>query len=257
MKGNTLFALLILLLLTGHTALAQQQTVDMVTMKNGKVFTGKIKHYEPGKTLELQQADGSSVELSDEEIAKIQQGMEVNDKSLAKNETLEVPKAKTLGFYTTSMLSFAAGENEDELSLGAGFSQVFGYHVQPALGFGFGFGVDNYSRRGETVYPIFAELRTFLPSEKQTGNFYGLVDGGYAIGFPRDHLDIIKAQGGLMGHAALGYRAATVEGLDIYVDLGVKYQQAHFERSLYNGDLEVRDVDFRRLVIRVGLGFWK
>lgn len=260
MKGNTLCALLFLLLFSGNMAFGQKQTLDKVTMKNGQVLLGNIKHYEPGKTLELEQADGSVLELQDAEISQIQQGVETKKTEPSKLETMKIPVTKKQGLYTNSMLSFAAGGSDsggEGLSLGAGFSQVVGYHFQPSLGLGFGIGVDNYARRGETVYPVFAELHSFLPSRKKTGNFYGLLDVGYAIGFPRDHLDITKAEGGLMGYAALGYRAATVEGLDINVDLGFKFQRAHFERSLYNGDLEVRDVDFRRLVIRVGLGLWK
>jgi len=257
MKGNTLFTLLLLLLACGQ-AFAQNQPVDVVTLKDGQRLTGKVKQYEPGKTLVFVKEDGTTVELADSEITKIQQGVApIAESDNSASRAAPIPEARTLGFYGTSMLSFAGGDSDEGLSLGAGFSQSFGYHLKPYLGIGVGFGIDNYSRRGEVVYPIFAEVRSFLPSKKGTGNFYAFAAGGYAFAFEREQLDITTANGGLMGQFAFGYRAATVEGLDIFVDLGPKFQAAHFERTLYNGDLEVRDVDYKRLVIRVGIGFWK
>ena len=262
MKENTQFMLLLLMLvLAWNPASAQGQRVDVVTMKDGKTLTGKIMQYSPGSILRLEQPDGTMVELSDDDIAKIQQGIEPSkdeDKRASAKKSALAPTAKTHGLYATSMLSFAAGNSDaGGLLLGAGFSQAFGYQLNQYLGVGFGFGIDNYSRRGETVYPIFGEVRSFLPSKKTSGNFYAMAAGGYSLAFPRKSLDITKANGGVVGHMAIGYRAVTAEGIDIYVDIGPKFQHAHFERRLYNGDVETRSVDFRRIVLRVGLGLWK
>lgn len=262
MKEKALFTLL-LLFFVGYwnSATAQVPGTDVVTLKDGKILKGKILRYTPGQTLQLEQADGQTVELADTDIAKIQQGLAITAeevKNLPTKKLNELPTAKTRGIYATSMLSFAVGSSDPEgLALGAGFSQVVGYQTNQWLGLGCGFGVDNYSRGGETVYPIFAEVRSFLPSKSKTGNFYLSAAGGYALAFERKSLDITNAEGGPMGHFALGYRAATAEGLDIYVDLGAKFQRAHFERRLYNGDTEFRDIDFKRIVIRVGIGLWK
>ncbi len=262
MKENALFTLLLLLLVGAwNPATAQAPGTDVVTLKDGKILKGKILRYTPGQTLQLEQADGQTVELADTDIAKIQQGMALTSeevKNLPTRKVNELPTAKTRGTYTTSMLSFAAGDSGAEgLALGAGFSQVVGYQLSRWLGLGGGFGVDNYSRRGETVYPIFGEVRSFLPSKSNAGNFYALAAGGYALAFGRKSLEITNAKGGPMGHFAIGYRAATAEGLDIYVDLGPKFQRAHFERTLFNGDVEYRDIDFKRIVVRVGIGLWK
>jgi hypothetical protein len=262
MKENTLIVLLMLFVAVApFQVFAQKSTIDIVTMKDGRVLKGEILQYSPGETLVFQPSDGQKMELADSDVAKIQQGMEMDAaaiKQLPTNKTKGLPTAKTHGLYANSMLSFAVGSSGDEgLSLGAGFSEVVGYQLNKVLGLGVGFGIDNYSRRGETVYPIFAEVRALLPSEKSSGNFYALAGGGYSLGFPRKSLDINKAEGGPMGYFALGYRAATIEGVDIYLDLGAKFQEAHFIRTLYNGDVEVRDINFRRIVIRVGIGLWK
>jgi hypothetical protein len=258
MKENTLTVLLLLVLTVApFSAFAQSASIDIVTMKDGRVLKGQIQQYKPGQTLLLQTEDGQKLEIVDADVSKIQQGVEPGTQE-ANRKTNELPTARTRGLYANSMLSFAVGNSDDEgVSLGAGFSQVFGKQLGDVLGLGLGIGIDNYSRRGETVYPLFGELRAMFPSKKESGGFYALAGGGFSLGFPRKSLDISKAEGGPMGYLAIGYRAATTEGVDIYMDLGAKFQRAHFERKLYNGDLEVRDIDFRRIVIRVGIGLWK
>ncbi len=259
MKKNTLFLLLLFLFLgKWNLATAQTPSIDVVTMKDGKIYKGKILSYTPGQQLVFQQDDGQRLELQDVDISKILQGTQQGNEATENKPTSKqngLPSAKTRGLYGSSMLSFALGGSDSEgLALGAGFSQVIGYQITKAFGVGVGFGVDNYSRRGDTVYPLFAEVRNFLPSKSNTGNFYLTAGGGYSLAFPRESLEITSAKGGPMGQFAIGYRAATIEGIDIFVDLGAKFQSAHFERMLHNGDFEERDVEFRRMVIRVGIG---
>ncbi|MCC6725734.1 MAG: hypothetical protein IT258_14590 [Saprospiraceae bacterium] len=258
MKENTLIALLLFMLAVApYQASSQTATIDIVTMKDGRVLKGKIQSYSPGQQLRFETAEGQTLELADADVAKIQQGAKLGDEE-ANRKANELPTARTRGLYANSMLSFAVGRSGEEgLSLGAGFSEVVGYQFTRVFGAGFGFGIDNYSRRGETVYPLFGELRAMFPSKKSTGNFYATAGGGYSLGIPRKSLDISEAEGGPMGYFALGYRAATIEGIDIYLDLGAKFQSAHFVRTLYNGDVEVRDIDFKRIVFRVGIGLWK
>ncbi len=262
MIQKLLSVLLVLLFLsTWHPLSAQAPITDIVNMKDGRILSGKIIYYMPGGSLRLELPDGTVQELLDRDISKIQQGAALNkgENKQKSPKKMEVqPLARTQGLYAVSMLAFAAGQGANEgLALGAGFSQVFGFQFNRLLGIGAGFGVDNYSRRGETVYPIFGEVRSFLTSKKQSGNFYALGAGGYSFAFAREQREITNANGGLMVHFALGYRAITEEGIDINVDIGPKFQAAHFERKLFNGDTEFRDVNFQRIVIRVGLGLWK
>ena len=165
--------------------------------------------------------------------------------------------AKSRGIYNTTMLSFAMGSGtENGLALGAGLSNVTGFQTK-TIGIGIGIGVDNYARRGETVYPIFAELRGFIPSKNKQGNYYLSAAGGYGLAFKREKIDITNAEGGYMIHPAFGYRVATADGMDVNVDLGIKFQKAKFSRDLFNGDIETRDILYRRIVVRIGLTLWK
>jgi hypothetical protein len=60
-----------------------------------------------------------------------------------------------------------------------------------------------------------------------------------------------------MVHPVVGFRTTTKEGTDVNLDLGYKFQRAFFVRELYNGDIEERTVQYRRLTIRIGLSLWK
>jgi hypothetical protein len=234
------------------------QIVDVVYLKSGGSYTGEIVSYEQGVKVVLRQLDGKEITIEDADIKKILQGVsfDENDSKNARQEKKPVV-AKTKGLYNATMLGFAMGSsNQNGLALGAGFSNVTGYQFR-AIGLGIGIGVDSYARRGETIYPVFAELRGFIPSKKKQGNIYVSASGGYGFAFKKENVNITEAEGGYMAYPAAGYRVATSEGLDVNVDFGVKFQKAKFTRSLFNGDIEIRDILYRRLVVRVGLTLWK
>mgnify|MGYP001198527353 CR=1 FL=1 len=243
------------------SAQAQQKILDVIYLKNGTKYEGKIERYEQGKTLTLLQSDGLEVEIPDGQILKIVQGVEVENSGKKISASSKKPVEGTLkskGFYNTTLISFAMGSsNENALVLGAGLNTIFGYQFKPFLGVGAGFGIDNYARRGETVYPLFVEWKGILPSGKRKGNYYLSMAGGYGLAFKREKLDITEARGGYMLHPAVGYRALTSEGLDLNLDVGVKFQKATFTKTLFNGDVEMLDVLYRRIVVRVGLTLWK
>jgi hypothetical protein len=271
MKLTAIFLLFLLMGIMAPLTLLAQGTqpsiTDAVELKDGKILHGTITSYQQGGTLLLRQENGEVLEILDADIARIRQGTPTPTSEKTKALPTRKPpvKPKTKSLYMNSMLLFAVGngeqsqsgdENNEDLTMGAGFSQTIGYQFSRSFGAGLGVAADNYSRRGETVYPLFAEARLSLPSKKPDGNFYLLGAGGFGFAFKRKTLDIAYAEGGPMYFGAFGYRALTLEGLDVNVDLGYRYQQAHWERWIYSGDLEVRDVDYRRVCIRVGLTFW-
>ena len=119
-----------------------------------------------------------------------------------------------------------------------------------------GVGLDNYARRGETIYPVFLDVRGYLPIFKKENAYYYAVNIGYGFAFPRENISINDAEGGVLVHGAVGYRTTTQEGVDINIDIGAKFQEASFSRDLFNGDVEIRDLVFQRLAIRVGIALW-
>lgn len=260
MKYNILYLLATVLLAAAPgIAWAQQRTADKIFMQDGKAYEGKIAHYVQGEKLLLRQADSTLLELRDNEIRKIVQG------TAHLGEAVEPTQAAaqagdgdlhTKGLFNTTTFSFAIGNNSpDGLVLGAGVGNVTGYQFASWLGIGVGIGVDNYASSGETVFPLFGELRSYLPSKKQYG-FYLSAAGGYGFAFKRESLDITKASGGPMFHPAFGIRIGTTEGLDLNIDLGFKYQEASYTRNLFNNDTQTRNLTYQRVVLRAGMTLW-
>lgn len=240
--------------------------VDVIYLNNGSVFKGIIIEYEPGGMIEIKLEDGQILTLKDEEVKRIVQGgdlpgidKKVEDNSISRETRKQLRKElveyKTKGIYNTTFVAFAGGQDKaGEFTLGAGVHNITGKHFKKWLGLGIGIGLDNYSRRGETILPVYLEFRGYPLGENV--KFYYSISGGYGFAFKREQFRIVEAKGGYMFHPAVGYRVGTTDGTDINIDIGVKFQDAYFREDLLSGDTEFRDVLFQRFVIRVGLTLW-
>lgn len=232
------------------------KVMDEIHLKNGSVFRGEIVEYKRGKMLKIRLQNGQELELADDEIKQIVQGLEIAEGAEMPVREKKPVVLKTEGMYNTTYTSFASGKNRfDQFTLGAGVHNVTGFHWKPFLGIGLGLGIDNYSRRGETIVPIYTELK-FVPL-KSKKELYLSTAVGYGFAFKREQFGIIEAKGGYMVHPAIGYRAGTSDGTNVTVDIGLKLQDAFFKERLPTNDLESRDLLFKRVVIRVGLTLWK
>ena len=241
-------------------AQAQQPMVDIIFLKNGDQVAGEITHYEQGKKVVLRRTDGVEVEFNDADILKIMQGVHKTAENVAPvAKQTEAFTLKTSGVYNNTNVAFGLGDggNGNGLAISAGLHNVIGYQLSPAFGAGIGFGLDSYSRRGETVFPVYADLRSYLPHKKKPLSYYIGASAGWGFAFKRDKLDISDAKGGWMAHGFIGYRTATKEGTDVTMDVGLKFQKAFFAHDLSNGDVEERDLVFRRFTVRIGLSLWK
>ena len=225
-------------------------------------MTGEIIQYIQDEKLILRLADGSQINILPEEIQQIIQELpddnidEIPAEGFKPKAKLFIPP-KTEGLYNITQLSFAMGSgSEPGLALGSGISTIGGYQIKPFLGVGLGIGLDNYARRGETIYPVFVDIRSYLPFTKKPNAYYVAVDGGYGFAFARESIGITSAEGGYMAHLAIGYRTTTRERVDVNIDMGVKFQEASFSRDLPNGDIEVRELTFQRFTVRVGITLW-
>ena len=56
---------------------------------------------------------------------------------------------------------------------------------------------------------------------------------------------------------SFGFRLGTPDGTNVNIDLGYRIQKAFFREQLLNGDVDERDIVFRRITVRVGLTLWK
>ncbi len=241
---------------------AQQMERDVIYLNDGTSHEGSILSYEQGGTLRLQQADGSVLEIKDADIAKIIQGVTGSAKGtypkLKELKAKPAFKPHTEGWYNTLYVGFGFGKADGNGgTIAAGLHNVTGYQWSPAFGAGIGVGLDNYTRRGETIFPLYAEVRSFLPVGKVKSSYFFSAAGGYGFAFKREKIDLLHAEGGWMAHPAFGFRTATHEGAELLVDIGMKFQKALFVRQLDNGDVESRDGVFRRTTIRIAISLWK
>ena len=234
-------------------------TSDILYLKNGNRLTGQIIQYEQDQKVTLKLKDNSKVTILASEIDRIVQET-VEEEKVNENyiSTQKInTKPRTQGTYNITQLSFAIGGGDgDGLALGAGISTILGFQIKPSFGIGLGVGLDNYARRGETIYPVFIDLRSYLPTKKNLNAYYIALNSGYGFAFPRENIGIIEAEGGFLIHGAFGYRTTTREGVDVNIDAGLRVQKANFSRTSSNGDIEERDLVFQRFTIRVGIGLW-
>jgi len=249
---------------------AQTSKKDAIYLKNGSIYKGEILKYEQGSSLTLKIGDDQVIVIEEADIDRIVQGqpntenLDIEDEVEFIPEVIEKEKIefdyKTEGWYNTTYIAFFAGNdgNEDngngDFKLGSGLENVLGKQFSPLLGLGLGIGLDNYSRRGETILPVFAELRGYL---LKNGQLYYSLGAGYGFAFKRESFGIRDANGGYMLHPAIGLRLGTPDGTNVNIDLGYKVQKAFFREELLDGDIDERNILFQRLALRVGLTLWR
>jgi hypothetical protein len=251
-------------------AIAQNGDLDEVYLKNGSILKGEILKYNQGENLTLKIGDEQIIVIQEANIKEIIQG-EVDIREEGEETTINFPEIEPIekvpfeykmeGWYNTTYISFYAGNdgNTDDgngnFKLGSGLHNVVGKQLNQFVGLGLGLGLDNYSRRGETIVPLFAELRGYpITGAKQLYYSFSL---GYGFAFKRESFGIVDANGGYMIQPAVGLRLGTPDGTNVNIDLGYRIQKAFFREQLVNGDVDERNIIFNRLALRVGLTLWK
>ncbi len=238
-----------------------QETKDVIRLKNGTSYEGKILNYKQGEMLTLQQPDGLLVEIPDASILFIRQLLPgTGELDSKKNDTETARKArpsKLKGFYNSSQISLAWGSDNDGFTIAAGAHYIFGYQFSPLLGFGAGIGADSYLLSYPMVYPLLAEWKAYLPLGKENRNLLLSVAGGYGLTFRNRKSGFTKAEGGYLLHPSIGYRVVTSKGPDVTFGLGVKFQKVSLVRASFPGYREDIDVTFQRISLNLGLSLLK
>ncbi|MCB0557756.1 MAG: hypothetical protein H6573_16775 [Lewinellaceae bacterium] len=252
-------AVLILVLLLPWRLKAQTD-VDVIHLKNGSQFEGKILEYLQGSMLRLELRSGGEIEFREEEIGRIEQGWESSKTDRQETVSIPPPKGRAYAFkengvYNATYFSTLSGSVNKDFQLGLGIHNVTGYQLHRVFGLGFGFGVDTYSfDNGETLYPVFAEARGYLSQKRVSPYYSGSL--GYGFAFRNSDEFINKANGGLFYRAALGLRLGADKDTNVLADIGYQYQQAFFERRTeFQNEIEEKRLEFNRIAIRIGLIF--
>ncbi|MFM9950208.1 MAG: hypothetical protein ACKV1O_19900 [Saprospiraceae bacterium] len=242
----------------------KEELTDVVYLKDGSVLKGLIVNYEQGATLNFRLQNGEEIVIIDSEIARIVQDVRepkansyddlINGKVKAKPKE-QVYNFKERGFYNATMLGSLNTRAGNEFKMGLSFHNVSGFQFSRWLGIGLGVGIETYGTDDdEVIYPIFAEFRGYL-NKKIKAPYYSL-GAGYGFMATNEKEFITEARGGWMLHPAIGLRFSGKKHSNLTADIGYKFQKAYFRRDFtFNGDIEIRDVLYQRLIIRVGLLF--
>ena len=253
---NTIRRAVLILVLVLPLGLKGQSDIDVIHLKNGSKFEGKILEYQQGSALRLQLRSGGELEFREEEISRIEQGLEPEEENRKEMSSGEKTYAfKERGVFNATYFSTLSGSSEEGFLLGLGLHNITGYQFHRLFGLGLGLGVDTYSfDNGETLYPVFVESRGYL-SQNRVAHYYAAA-GGYGFAFRNNDELINKAQGGLFFRAALGLRLGADKDTNVLIDGGYQYQDAFFERrTAFQNEIEEKRLTFHRIVIRIGLIF--
>ncbi len=243
--------------------LSNGESYDEVYLKDGSIIRGEITDIEQDEYVEITSGD-REFRFTYDEIERTRSGVRdsANELYNYEPEPRQIVDPATLvveGWSNTTYFSVAYGKSLiDESGAGPGIHNVTINQLSPKVGLGFGVGIDSYlGSRGETIFPIYGVYRMYpLPKHREYYLDAGL---GYGFAFKNDNKDIINARGGIFATPAVGFRSSSKDGTSLNIEVGYRIQNAYFEEQgeFTENDLQIRDVNYRRVVFRIGLMFWQ
>ena len=236
-------------------------TYDVVNLKDGSILRGEITDLQQDEYVVIVSGN-REFKLEYADIKRIRTELK---KSPARNytpEPREIIDPATLiikGWSNTTYFTAAYGKSLiEDASVAPGLHSVTVKQMSRKVGVGFGVGIDGYlAERGETVYPVYGVYRMY-PFDKHREYYLG-AGLGYGFAFKNNAKNILKARGGIYAEPSIGFRSSSKDGTSLNIEIGYRLQDAYFEEQseFTENDLQIRDVNYRRLVVRVGLMFWE
>lgn len=238
---------------------------DVVYLKNGSIFRGKILEYKPGESLTIELYGANTLTIEAEDIDRVVQGVRpprgLDARSLEEGEigrrtrTGDLPPLRNSGLYSNTGLGFLTATGDAGLAVGITVHTSLGYQFNKFFALGAGIGYDGYRpSRGENLIPIYGEVR-LMPVPKLP-NLFALGIAGYGLAQTSSALNVTRAEGGFLLHGGIGYRFQTIDQSEIILEFGTRFQNAMFVRELNTGDIETRDLRYARGMMRISMTFW-
>jgi hypothetical protein len=165
---------LVLFLFAVTTLMAQNNTQDVVYLKNGGITRGTILEFFPEKHIKIQTVDGNVFVYQMSEIEKYAKELVYNSKTHLSEDNTGVKK----GYY--GVIEFGPGYSFHYLQgpLTARLNVINGYRINPWFAAGAGFGLRLYTEEG-LMFPFFADLRTNFLNQRLSP--YLSLEVGYAF----------------------------------------------------------------------------
>ena len=219
---------------------AQNQNDDVIYLKNGSIFRGKIIS-KNDQFIKLETYDKNVFVVQFTDIQEIRK--EASFKKLA-----NIYKEK--GFVHYTELGPLAGSNRASNGVTTSafsFQTTNGYKFNQYLFAGVGIGADLYAV--QTFVPIVLSIRGDLTNKGSKIPFY-FVESGYSINATSNDVDGIKYQGGNTFAAGLGLKIIFQENTGFTIGIGYRFQRSELVEKT-----KISIEDFNRLTLRIGFSF--
>ena len=252
---------------------------DLLTLHNGKQLTGTILEIKESEYIKFKDADSGLIRTYEmKEVSKIQQMtgadlfLEEDKKASTKKRLKPAYAFSEEGRFTAINFGFTFGKREpsfvqeDPFFPGSGNNQeetAIGFNVQVAIGKQFsrkigaalGASYDAYNLEdGESIITPLLHFRGYLTA-KNVAPFWAF-STGYGFALNNDSQGISNAKGGLMFHPEFGLRLGASDKTNFALSLGYRFQKAEYIQEFpFNGDIQYRNINYRRFLFSVGLLF--
>lgn len=257
----------------------ETESYDVLILQNGEQIKGIILDIKESEYIKFKDADSGLIRIYEmAEVSKIQQ---MTDADLFLDETPKIAKKKRAkpvylfseeGRFTALNFGFTFGKRkpsfveENPFFPGPGNGQeenAIGFNVQLAVGHQFnrkigaalGLSYDAYNLEdGESLVTPLLHFRGYL-NAKNVAPFWAFTTG-YGFALNNDSQGIFEAKGGFMYHPELGLRLGASDKTNFTLSLGYRFQKAEYIQEFpFNGDIQYREVDYKRFLFSVGLLF--
>ncbi len=230
------------------------QFQDVVYLKGGNILRGKIISYEPGVNIEFVSWNGVKLNFDSKIVTKVVQERIDMTRRAAKREQRNTYKFREKGIYNTTDLSINFGQDMDgKVIPGFSIDNVTGYQFHRLIGAGVGVGYETFQMgAGQAVIPVFGEVRGYLLKNMSTPMFR--MQLGYGFGVKNERNNIVKTNGGLLVHPAIGYRFGAGSAANFTIDFGYKIQKASYTQPVWDGTWTQHHT-FKRYTLRLGMLF--
>ena len=259
MKKLILTIALILAICT--SLFSQNNTEDVVYLKNGSIIRGAIVEWRPDSIMKVEIAGGSQLVFNASEVKyyarekkkiKEKENFKIKD-SIVEREIIR-PKTEIafnrgfrFGLEGGSIIGSGDNQNKNPLSI---HTQCM-YHFLPATSAGLGIGFEFFST---TQAPLYIDLRQYLNQRFYAP--YLFVQSGWLIPIGPTHYDLTgyktKAKPGYMVNPGIGFLLPLSEKTDISISISYRYQQIKYSMADYYKPNYERIEKMNRLNLKIG-----
>ncbi len=237
---------------------------EVLYLNDGSVLKGKIKDIQKGGKLVFELSKGLEMTFEENEIKKIVQETYTPPNGGQRIKPKKNYEFQEKGVYSAAHLAIGNGNLSGNLAVGLGLDYAMGYQFIRQFGVGANVGLGSYAFFDGTdnFFTPSLELRGYL-NKKIAAPYYSIL-AGYGFPFKNKSQNTVEGmpveetlvrEGGPYFHPSIGIRAGAAKGANVVLDLGYAFQTAYFEERLFNNEVLKRDINYRRLTLRVGLVF--